>query len=207
MTDIKRVYNSIAKDFDRTRYKIWPAVKTFIDQIKPYSINADIGCGNGKNMIYRSKDITFRGIDLSDELISICKNRCLDVIEGNIMSIPFEDNLYDNTLCIAVIHHLDNRNDRIMAIQELLRITKIGGQIIIYVWAFEQPIESKRKFNTQNEMVEYKTINGNIAYRYYHLYKKGELEEELNSVTLFNYKIIKSDYERGNWYMIIERIS
>lgn len=206
MSDIQHVYNSIAYDFNRTRYKVWPAVKNFIDQLESNSINVDIGCGNGKNMIYRTEDITFKGIDLCNEFVRICRNKGLDVTEGNILSIPFNNDIFDNTICIAVIHHLNIKSERILAIQELLRITKKRGKIMIYVWAFEQPIESKRKFNTQDEMVQYKTIDGNIAYRYYHLYKKGELEEELNSITLYKFRIIKSDYERGNWYVIIERI-
>ena len=46
-----------------------------------------------------------------------------------------ENILYDYVMCIAVIHHLSNKERRKQAIKELLRITKKDGKILIYVWA------------------------------------------------------------------------
>lgn len=200
--DISTVYNNIANDFSNTRYKIWFSIAKFIDTFKETDLNADIGCGNGKNMIY--KPLNFKGMDICDEFIRICKEKNLDVIKGNILNIPFGSEMFDNVLCIAVIHHLSLREERINAIKELFRICKNGGKIMIYIWAFDQPIESKRHFKTQDEMVPYKKINGNIYYRYYHLYKEGELEEEIK-LTGINFKSMLSDYERGNYYVIIEK--
>ncbi len=201
--DISQVYNNIADDFSKTRYKAWPCVKAFIDNIKLNTINADIGCGNGKNMLCRP-ELSFQGMDISTEFVKICRSRNLDVIHGNILNIPYEDNKYDNTICIAVVHHLENRLDRVKAMQELLRITKINGDLMIYVWAFEQPEESARKFTTQDEMVYFKKRSGEVYYRYYHLYKEGELEEEIND-TGVNLEIKQSGYERGNWFCIISK--
>ncbi len=200
--DISTVYNNIATDFSNTRYKIWFSIAKFIDTFKETDLNADIGCGNGKNMIY--KPLKFKGMDICDEFIRICKERNLDVIKGNILDIPYETEMFDNVLCIAVVHHLSSKEERIKAIKELFRICKDGGKIMIYIWAFDQPTESKRHFKTQDEMVPYKKINGEVYYRYYHLYKEGELEEE---VTLggIQFKSMESGYERGNYYVIIEK--
>jgi alkylated DNA repair protein alkB family protein 8 len=63
--DIQNVYDNIAKDFDRTRYKIWPEIKKFINNLDSNSLVGDIGCGNGKNMLPIRKDLIFKGIDLS----------------------------------------------------------------------------------------------------------------------------------------------
>lgn len=173
-------------------------------QLKKTDVNADIGCGNGngngKNMLYKS--LNFKGIDICDKFIEICKERNLDVIKGNILSIPFDSNIFDNVLCIAVIHHLSLKEERINAIKELFRICKNSGRIMIYNWTFDQPIESKRHFKSQDEMVPYKKINGKVHYRYYHLYKKGEIEEEIK-LTGIRFKNIESNYERGIWYVII----
>jgi tRNA (uracil-5-)-methyltransferase TRM9 len=162
-------------------------------------------------------------MDLSNEFVKICISKGLNVIQGNILNIPFDDASLDNAMSIAVIHHLEKRADRITAIKELLRITKIGGEILIYVWAFEQPIESKRQFLTTDEMVPYKTKSGEIYYRYYHLYQQGELESELNEINIYNcdydykiskpgydydydYEISKSGYDYGNYYIIIKKV-
>jgi tRNA (uracil-5-)-methyltransferase TRM9 len=200
--DITNVYNNIATDFSNTRYKIWFSISKFIDTFKDTDLNADIGCGNGKNMLY--KQLKFKGIDICDEFIKICKDRNLDVIKGNILSIPFESEMFDNVLCIAVIHHLSSKEERIKAIKELFRICKESGRIMIYIWAFEQPVESKRQFKSQDEMVPYKKINGEVHYRYYHLYKEGELEEEVRLCGI-PFKYMESGYERGNWYVIITK--
>ena len=200
--DIANVYNNIATDFSNTRYKIWFSISKFIDTFKETDLNADIGCGNGKNMIYKS--LNFKGMDICDEFVKICKDRNLDVIKGNILSIPFESNMFDNVITIAVIHHLSTKEERINAIKEIHRICKDGGRFMIYVWAFEQPEDSKRHFQSQDEMVSFKKVNGEVHYRYYHLYKKDELEEEIK-LSCIPYKIMESGYERGNWYVIITK--
>jgi hypothetical protein len=57
-----------------------------------------------------------------------------------------------------VIHHFSNDALRHRAIDELTRITKIGGEGLIYVWAFEQEWQgqesvSKKKFAEQDVFV------------------------------------------------------
>jgi tRNA (uracil-5-)-methyltransferase TRM9 len=150
-------------------------------------------------MMYR-KDLRFEGCDISDEFIKICLERHLQVIIGNILQLPFTDNYFEYSICIAVIHHLQERTDRIKAIRELLRVTQ--KQTLIYVWCFEQPIESKRQFKTQDEMVPFQLKNGEVHYRYYHLYIDGELE---NEVIEAGGKIEKIYVERGNYVAVINK--
>jgi len=204
--DIAEVYNNIARDFDRTRFQVWPIIKKFIDSLQIGCYVADIGCGNGKNIDLSRKDIKYKGMDISSEFVKICITKGLDVVQGNILNIPFKDNEFDNSMSIAVIHHLSERTNRIKAISELLRITKKDGLILLYVWAFEQPEKSKRKFNSYDEMIPYKTLSGEIYYRYYHLYKSGELESEIKDIKEFSCDIIESGYEYGNYYVIIKKI-
>jgi hypothetical protein len=52
MTDIQSTYNYIAKEFSDSRYRVWKGVAKFLDSIELNTINADIGCRNGKNMKY-----------------------------------------------------------------------------------------------------------------------------------------------------------
>lgn len=201
------VYNHIANDFNNTRHKIWNVIEKFINSLNSGCTVADIGCGNGKNMYLSRKDIKFKGMDFSTEFVKICLSKGLDVIEGNILNIPFNSDYFDNVICIAVVHHLSEQYDRIKAIQELVRITKPGGKILIYVWAFNQPENSKRKFKTNDEMVPYKKINGEVYFRYYHLYNKGELEDDIHNAgnAGSNINIVESGYEYGNYYTIIEK--
>jgi ubiquinone/menaquinone biosynthesis C-methylase UbiE len=204
-TDVKDTYNIISDEFSKTRYTVWDAVKLFLDDIKPNTVLADIGCGNGKNMLYR-KDITNIGMDICENFVKICCERMLNVTHGSILNIPFDTNIADNTICIAVIHHLKTVEERILAISELIRITKPGGHIMIYVWCFEQDAKSKRQFKTQDEMVSFKNRDGEIlSYRYYHLYIQGELEKEINMVNNYNFVIEKSFKDRNNYVCVIKK--
>ena len=56
---VKNVYNQIAHQFDNTRYRPWTCVEKFLDKIPINSTIGDIGCLNGKNMMYR-KDYKHR---------------------------------------------------------------------------------------------------------------------------------------------------
>ncbi|KAK7199985.1 Methyltransferase domain containing protein [Novymonas esmeraldas] len=42
------VYSAIADHFSGTRYKAWPLVSAFLGRLPPFSLVADVGCGNGK---------------------------------------------------------------------------------------------------------------------------------------------------------------
>jgi tRNA (uracil-5-)-methyltransferase TRM9 len=202
--NVQDVYNNISSDFSHTRYSVWHGVKKFLDTLPVESTLGDIGCGNGKNMLYRS-DLICKGIDFSEHLIEICKSKNLDVLYGNILSIPFRNEEFDNTICIAVIHHLESEYERVEAIRELLRVTKKGGRILISVWALDQEKNSKRIFNTNNSYVPFHTKDGNVYNRFYHVYSKGEIEHDLRYITDYNFETEDIFYEKGNWYVILHK--
>ena len=68
-------------------------------------------------------------------------------------------------LCIAVLHHLSTAERRLSGLRELVRITRPGGLVLVYVWALEQ--EAKRAKKEQLKEVDftgnndYRTVQGN----------------------------------------------
>jgi SAM-dependent methyltransferase len=194
-------YSPIAEDFSRTRVSVWTSVRTFLDSLPSHSLVADIGCGNGKNMVYR-KDLRYIGVDLCEEFVKICTDRNLQVSQGDIREIPLPDESVDHSMSVAVIHHLSSVEDRQTAIKELVRITKPRGRILLYVWAYEQPPNSKRTFTYSDELVPFHTRDGRIMQRYYHVYKQGELDVELKCVR-DSVSIESIVYEMGNWYAVL----
>ena len=198
---VLQVYNTIAPEFNHTRNMSWPCVRKFIMSLPVGSLIGDIGCGNGRHMVVRD-DCQFKGCDFSSELVKLCKKRELDVVNGNILNIPFNDNYFDHTICIAVLHHLSTEEHRLQSIEELIRITKPGGRILILVWSLEQPNNSHKKFQTNDNYIEWKTKLGKtIGKRYCHVFSKGELEKLVYKIN----KNIELDifYEEGNWGIII----
>jgi cyclopropane fatty-acyl-phospholipid synthase-like methyltransferase len=56
-------------------------VISFLNEFKKGSKVLDIGCGNGKYMNYRN-DIIMKGIDISINLVEICKKKGFDVTKA-----------------------------------------------------------------------------------------------------------------------------
>ena len=77
---------------------------------------------------------------------------------------------FDGCICIAVIHHLSTEQRRLDAIKELVRITRVGGLILVYVWALEQDMDeteasSDKEINDESRLKldkEVTNINDNI---------------------------------------------
>jgi SAM-dependent methyltransferase len=199
---IKEIYNEIANRFDISRFRIWPCVKKFLDSFNKDDLLLDVGCGNGKNMLYRT-DLNFKGIDFSIKLVEICKNKNLDVIESSMTIIPFNDNIFDGIIVVASYHHLSNDDERGKTLNELYRIVKKGGKVLIVVWAMEQPEDSTFHFTKTDELVKwFSKENNKTFYRYYHIYKNGQLEEEINRLKPeFNIEYIY--LEKGNWVICL----
>ena len=82
--------------------------------------------------------------------LNIHNDQKLNVVEGDVLNIQYNPNNFDYTMCIAVLHHLSTECKRKQAINELIRITKPGCKILILVWALEQELDSKRKFDKQD---------------------------------------------------------
>lgn len=197
---VHEVYNAIASHFNKTRYSVWKKVKSYIQTLPDSTIIGEIGCGNGKNMQLKPKQ--FIGCDQSENMVKLCQQKGLNAIKANIIDLPFKDETFDHTICIAVIHHLASHERRLKAIKEIIRITKTGGSMMILVWALEQSPADK-VFKEQDTLVEWH--NGpQISERYYHVFKKGELEELIALCT--EVEIIESFYEMSNWGIIIKKL-
>lgn len=195
------MYNIIAKDFDKTRFSLWPGVREFLDTLPGNSTLCDVGFGNGKYLSYR-KDIHVFGCDICEPLIEIARNKHREahLIKASATSIPFREKSFENTICIAVLHHMKTREERIRLLKELSRIT--SRKIMLSVWATEQDDKrmSKWEYLGDNDyLIPYMTTNRKtIIKRYYHLFSKEELIELCKDI----FQIDKIWYEKNNWYLI-----
>jgi ubiquinone/menaquinone biosynthesis C-methylase UbiE len=205
--DTETFYNLVADEFDKTRIRLWTCVKTYLDIFASNAIILDIGCGNGKYMKYR-EDLIIKGVDISIELVKICNKKGLDVIHGTMTNLEFDDNSFDGLLVVASYHHLDNDEDRKKALNEMYRVLKTGGLCFIEVWAKEQFDTTNKntiKFKNNDNLVKWTSTKTNdIYYRYYNIYSNNEL---ITEITKFKpeFKIINSGYEKGNYYIILEK--
>src|SRR5258708_7380243 len=106
---VHEVYEQIASHFSSTRYKPWPIVESFLQNLSPGSIGLDIGCGNGKYLAVNG-DIFIVGSDRSTNLIEIANSKRVnqphDAVVADTLSLPHPRGRFDFAICIAVVHHL-----------------------------------------------------------------------------------------------------
>ena len=208
------IYDKIAVDFSRTRYKIWRGVLEFLNQLDAKSIILDAGCGNGKNMLETNH--IFYGLDMSEELLKIAsdktktKSNIMGFTKASVCSIPFSDSYFDATICIAVIHHINTEADRLKAIRELIRTTKKGGKILITLWQLENNkkytdgiIDTSICKTNGDRMIKW-TYEKITHYRYYHFFTYEETIDIIKNIEseISSYKI-KSDMD--NYYIYLTK--
>lgn len=206
-------YKIAADDFSRTRYKMWAGVKDFLSSIPDHSFILDAGCGNGKNMIETNH--RFIGIDTCQELLNIVKDKTsnnpnvLGLFNASVLKLPFLDSSFDAVMSIAVIHHIESEKGRLKAFDELIRVCKRKGKILVTLWRKENNRyydNGKMLENSNNDgdrLVQWK-LDGTILYRFYHFYSYDEISN-IASYLENKYKVtVKITDENYNYYVIID---
>ncbi|KAK5815754.1 S-adenosyl-L-methionine-dependent methyltransferase [Linnemannia elongata] len=223
---VHSVYQAIAPHFSATRYKPWPVVEEFLKTMPVGYVGADVGCGNGKYIGVNDK-LFMVGSDRSSNLISICSERGHEAMVCDGLALPYRSQFFDFAISIAVIHHFISPERRVAAIEEILRIVRVGGRVLIFVWALEQtgkrdfdketqdvfvpwalakkPIESKKSSETKKPKANSRPQGAAapVYNRYYHLFHKGELEDLVLQTNKAS--IVQQGYDRDNWWCILEK--
>lgn len=136
-TYVHQVYDAIAPHFSSTRFAKWPKVALFLESLPRGSLVLDAGCGNGK-YLGLNPDCFFVGCDISSPLVSICAERGHEALVADAVNLPYKSGFGDAAISIAVLHHLSTQSRRRKAVEELVRVVRKGGLVLITVWAVEQ---------------------------------------------------------------------
>ena len=198
--NVKTIYSKIATHFDNTRHYKWDWIEKFINEQEKGSTILDLGCGNGRNMI--NPHYNFIGIDNCQEFITICKKKNLNVLQSDMTYIPLKENIADTILCIASFHHLYTKERRLEALNEMVRLLKPGGKILLSVWSKQQPKKTKRKFDHYGDTLVKWQQNNKIYNRYYYIFK---LEELMELTKKFNLILENNFWDCGNEIFIFRK--
>ncbi|OEU16646.1 S-adenosyl-L-methionine-dependent methyltransferase, partial [Fragilariopsis cylindrus CCMP1102] len=229
---VHAVYDAIATQWHHTRGKrgvLWPSASLFVKDLPEGSIVADCGCGDGKYFpaVWEAGSYVI-GTDISLPLLktALLNDKSLQkrpaVAVADCMSIPFRNNSCDAAICIAVMHHLSTIDRRIRCIEELARIVKINGKIMIQAWAMG--CHSRRRFAAPDVFVpfnaqpkyldksaaeiysdaydnaDFDEQKGLVVFqRYCHMYREGELEDIVSQIP--SVKLIDGGFETGNYFV------
>ncbi|XP_066592111.1 uncharacterized protein fid [Prorops nasuta] len=144
---VHEVYEQCAEKTSQSKH--WPRIYEFLEELEPGALVCDIGCGNGKYLSV-NRSIFKVGADRCKRFTKIAREKENEVLVCDNLALPFRDDSFDAVLSIAVVHHFATTERRVHALKELARVLRIGGRLVISVWAMEQ---KHRKFESQDVLV------------------------------------------------------
>jgi len=136
LIEAKKLYNKIAKFYgtEKIRKRLLEIEDRAVRGLLPRKGKVfDAGCGNGRHSIQLAKrGCEVVGIDLSKEMLKEAKkkSRGLNIKYrlGDIRKLKFKNNTFDHSVSMLVLNHL---KDWKKAVQEIVRVTKPGGTILM----------------------------------------------------------------------------
>ncbi len=89
----------------------------------------DCGCAKGRFLREMPDGVRAVGIDISERLIQSAKSNGLNrLVQGSASRLPFAPGSFDLIYCVETLEHLP---DTQAAINEMVRVLKPGGQLIV----------------------------------------------------------------------------
>jgi len=94
----------------------------------------EVAVGTGLNFDAYPSDVRLTGIDLSDEMLEIARNRARDLgrevvlQQGDAHALPFDDATFDTVVCTFGLCAIPD-TDR--ALDEMTRVLRSGGRLIL----------------------------------------------------------------------------
>ncbi|MCD6115360.1 methyltransferase domain-containing protein [bacterium] len=188
-----QTYNQIAEHFCQKRKFLTQDLVKLSHLIKPGERILDIGCANGRfcELVFQRR-AKYWGIDVSEKMISIARRRYpkAKFFVSDFLSFPFGKNFFDKVYCLSVFHHIPSKKFRIKFLQEIKRVLKPGGIVILTIWNLGKKRKIKnllfkytlKRFFGKSGLdfgdlfLPWKNEKGEVlALRYFHVFSKKEL--------------------------------
>jgi len=196
----------VAEEFYQTRKKYSPETEELKLYIKEEEKVLDLGCGTGRLYEIFSvqdgsasgrKNIDYVGIDFSENLIQIAKERHGNHFQvADILMLPFSDNYFDSVWSIAVLHHIPTDELRKRALSEIKRILKPNGRVIVTCWKI-------KSFFRKDIFIPFHGKK-----RYYHVFTKRELGNlfKQSGFKVEELKFLKRNNKKTNILIVAKKI-
>ncbi len=179
MTTLREVYDKIAP----TRYNLhhWTRFGHELEAMaaewqKGRLLN--LGCGHGADFLPFKSSFELYGLDFSLEMLKLARKYAdksgfpVSLVQADVSRLPFPDESFDRAISIAVYHHINNKEDRLLAFSELRRVLKPGGEAFITVWNGWQP---RFWFKGKETTVPWRIKEEKLE-RYYYLFSYPEIK-------------------------------
>jgi len=150
----------------------------------------NIGCAHGPDFLPFRQGFDLYGVDFSTEMLRFARkysqkfNFAVSLSLADASYLPYPDETFDWAISVATYHHMKGKEKRV-ALNELRRVLKPGGEAFITVWNRWQP---RFWFKPKEVAVPWQT-KGKTLYRYYYLFSYPELEKLVKRA---GFKVLKS---------------
>lgn len=140
---VHEVFESISESYDKMNSVIsfqlhtkWREDTMKRMAVQPGSKALDVCCGTADWTIALAKAVggngTVKGLDFSQNMLKVGEQKVQDypqieLIHGNAMELPFEDNTFDY---VTIGFGLRNVPDYIQVLKEMHRVVKPGGKVV-----------------------------------------------------------------------------
>lgn len=123
-------YNNMAEDYDSKTLDYWSRfpnefLHSFIKLAKGKVL--DLGSGPGRDaLLFKYHNLDVVCLDASEKMVALCKSRGLEAMVGDMVSLPFADNSFENVWAYTSLLHL--KKEQIpTALTEIHRVMKPNG--------------------------------------------------------------------------------
>lgn len=209
-------YDSISSNWEIKRRYYWKPVVDFLkkQENKEHIVLADIGCGTGRHLEL-AEELGFEkenliGVDFSKGQLEIVKEKGYRINQSDMENLDMEDCSIDVIISIAAHHHLLENSAQLGALEEMKRVLKQCGKILLSNWFPEEEFVEKQLEKGKFEFLDGEKQKVKVTYthegkqfdRYYYLFKKDELEALCKKAKL---KIVDEIIFKGNLYLELEK--
>ncbi len=159
----------------------------------------NIGCAHGPDFLPFRQNFDLYGVDFSAQMLGFARkysqkfNFVVNLLLADVCYLPFSDEVFDWAISVATYHHIRDRGGRLLALNELRRVLKPGGEAFITVWNRWQP---RFWFSGKEVAIPWRTKDKTL-YRYYYLFSYLELEKLVKQA---GFQVLKSFPESSHPY-------
>jgi ubiquinone/menaquinone biosynthesis C-methylase UbiE len=139
-------------------------IKEFLGDVDGKTV-ADVGCGNGStSFLISSVGAEVHSIDISKKMLQATRNQKNNqgsakfnpnLYLGDATRLPIKSEAFDVVCCLETLEHVEDDG---AAVEELARVTKLGGRIIIAI-PFNAGITGKEKSRGRYRRYSLQTVD------------------------------------------------
>jgi SAM-dependent methyltransferase len=168
-------------------------------------LNVGVATGASTTMLQRFGEVT--SLEYDQDCIDFIQDKVdFDIIQGSILQLPFQNNTFDLVCAFDVIEHVE---DDTKAVEELCRVAKATGNVLITVpafmslWSQHDDINHHFRRYTRTSLLEIfkNTMGGRIQFASYFnffLFPVIFLARRIGNLKKKKNEALHSDFEKFN---------